>query len=138
MLIRLFSVWNIPSTSGGILPAECDPTNAALATEALDALRRTKRCRQEMVVCRAYRRFLSLQEPQSRAFLGYVVSKRTLGMFPFYDLMSTALAQLWKGDSLMVSLAEMDRKVDGHFFHLPSMLGKSEPSHTARIRGVDA
>lgn len=59
---------------------------------------------------RLYQNVLSLDHPNSLAFMGCVAF--ATGAFPLYDLCSMALAQIWKGASPLPSLAEMNRAVD--------------------------
>lgn len=80
-----------------LLPSEYDPTTTPMSFEQSDALEKMKRYLDDLPVCRDYGRFISLQEPHSLAFFGYVFSKTTLGLCPFYDLTFMALAKLWKG-----------------------------------------
>lgn len=115
----------------GLLPAAYDPTNASLAPEEFAALARTKHYRPDVTMCRAYRRVISLQAPHSLAFLGHAVSKTTIGLFPFSDLISMVLAQLWKGAARMPTGKEMERECDGHFAALAAMLEKGEVGHAA-------
>lgn len=115
----------------GLLPTKYDPTNAALAPGNFDAIIRPKHYHPDMTVCRAYIRLISPQEPHVLAFLGHVVSKITIGLFPFYDLISMALAQLWKGAAPMPTTKEMERECDRHFASLAAMLEKGEVGHTA-------
>lgn len=63
-----------------------------------------------------------MHEPHSLAFLGHVVSKTTIGLCPFYDLITMALAQLWKGTTLMPTNATVEQECDRYFTSLIEML----------------
>jgi dimethylaniline monooxygenase (N-oxide forming) len=61
---------------------------------------------------RLYKGIISLDHPQSLAFMGNVAF--ATGAFPLYDLASMALAQIWKGNTALPSSAEMNQSVDAH------------------------
>ncbi|KAJ9145101.1 FAD/NAD(P)-binding domain-containing protein [Pleurostoma richardsiae] len=61
---------------------------------------------------RLYRNIFSLDHPDSLAFMGCVAFATPA--FQLYDLASMALAQVWKGSSLLPPQAEMERAVDRH------------------------
>lgn len=120
---------------GALLPPECDPTNPELAPDQYSALKSAKYYRDGMLVSRAYRKFLSLQHPHSLAFLGNAIYWRSA--FALYDLISMALAQLWKGSSAMPSQAEMEQDCDSHYRFLVSELEQGEGGLTGLINGID-
>ncbi|KAF2165561.1 hypothetical protein M409DRAFT_36953 [Zasmidium cellare ATCC 36951] len=93
-----------------MLPPSADPYNPAHAP-AIFATLPTEYVKDRRV-CRAYRGFLSLQHPHSLAFLGAVLSLRAA--FPFYDLITMALAQLWSGKAPMPTDKEMQVSADTH------------------------
>ena len=117
------------------LPRECDPTNPELAPDNFSALRASKFYREDTVMCRAYRNFLSLQHPHSLAFLGHSLYRR--GSFPLYDLISMALAQLWKGTYPMPSSSEMEKECDGHYRYLLGEFKKGEIAITGLTGGIE-
>jgi dimethylaniline monooxygenase (N-oxide forming) len=59
---------------------------------------------------RLYRNVFSLDHPDSLAFMGCVAF--AAGAFPVYDLCSMAVAQIWKGNSNLPTLEEMNKAVD--------------------------
>ncbi|UPK97593.1 hypothetical protein LCI18_008528 [Fusarium solani-melongenae] len=61
-------------------------------------------------LARLYQNVFSLDYPQSLAFMGTVAF--ATGAFPLYDLCSMAVAQVWKGNSPLPSIKEMNRAVD--------------------------
>lgn len=61
---------------------------------------------------RLYQNVFSLDHPTSLAFMGCVGF--ATGAFPLYDLVTMAVAQVWKGTSPLPSASEMSRSVDRH------------------------
>ena len=59
---------------------------------------------------RLYQNVFSLDHPDSLAFMGCVAF--ATGAFPLYDLASMAVAQVWKGNSPLPSIEQMNRAVD--------------------------
>lgn len=61
---------------------------------------------------RLYQNMLSLQKPESLAFLGSVAF--TFPAFQIYDMGTMALAQIWKGAASLPPREEMEKAVDEH------------------------
>lgn len=59
---------------------------------------------------RLYQNIISLDYPQTLAFMGYVAY--ATGAFPLYDIASMALAQTWAGKSQVPTTIDMTRWVD--------------------------
>ncbi|KAI5459674.1 FAD/NAD(P)-binding domain-containing protein [Mariannaea sp. PMI_226] len=59
---------------------------------------------------RLYQNVFSLDYPDSLAFMGCVAF--ATGAFPVYDLCSMAVAQVWKGNSPLPTIQEMNKAVD--------------------------
>lgn len=74
-----------------------------------------------------YQGIFSLDYPESLAYIG--VSGFPASQMPLNDLISMALAQLWKGAVPMPSKEEMEREVDGrHKWLLEMAMGKDGPT----------
>ncbi|KAF5022589.1 hypothetical protein F66182_5360 [Fusarium sp. NRRL 66182] len=61
-------------------------------------------------LARLYQNVFSLDYPDSLAFMGTVAF--ATAAFPLYDLCSMAIAQVWKGNSSLPSVQEMNHAVD--------------------------
>lgn len=59
---------------------------------------------------RLYRNMISLDHPDSLAFLGCIAF--ATGAFPLYDLATMALGQIWTGNSPLPSAEEMEKSVE--------------------------
>ncbi|KAK5125464.1 hypothetical protein LTR85_000573 [Meristemomyces frigidus] len=113
--------------TSGLVPAEYDPTNAAFAPDGFSALKAAAYFREDYPVPRLYRNLVSLREPHSLAFLGYSLYRRAA--FALYDLITMALAQLWKGEFPMPSPQDMEADVDRHYRYIISELQKGHVNH---------
>ncbi|KAF1851377.1 FAD/NAD(P)-binding domain-containing protein [Cucurbitaria berberidis CBS 394.84] len=67
---------------------------------------------------RLYHNVFSLEKPDSLAFLGNV--HFALGGFQIFDMASQAIAQIWAGNSMLPSKAQMEIAVDKHHEWLAS------------------
>ena len=117
----------------GLVPPECDPANPALAADAFAAL--PAQYREGHPVPRLYRGFISLHHPHSLAFFGHSIYRRSA--FALYDLMSMALAQLWKGDYPMPSQAEMEAEVNRHYQRMVKQMAKEDVAHTGLFTDIE-
>ncbi|KAK4541769.1 hypothetical protein LTR36_007478 [Oleoguttula mirabilis] len=119
----------------GLVPAEYDPTNAAFAPDEFSAFNASAYFREDYPVPRLYRNFLSLREPHSLAFLGYSLYRRPV--FALYDLMTMALAQLWKGEFPMPSRLDMEANADKHYTYIVSELQNGHVNHNGLTGDID-
>ncbi|KAL1953846.1 hypothetical protein VTO42DRAFT_2106 [Malbranchea cinnamomea] len=83
---------------------------------------------------RLYQNVISLQHPESLAFMGNLSFMNPA--FLMFDLASMALAQIWKGRSRLPSKMEMERQVDDQFRWV-SNLARNGPVAPGLTRGVD-
>ncbi|KAF2167321.1 hypothetical protein M409DRAFT_66313 [Zasmidium cellare ATCC 36951] len=118
-----------------LVPPEYCPTNPDLAPEQFERLAKTKHWRDDLVVCRAYRQMISLQEPHSLAFFGHAYLVQS--SFAMWDLVSMALAQLWKGSYPMPSSLEMQQECDEHFQWIATKLKQGEIGNTGILADSD-
>lgn len=63
-------------------------------------------------LARLYHNVFSLEKPDSLAFLGNVHT--TLSGFQLFDMASMAIAQVWKGSSILPSRLDMEKSVNEH------------------------
>lgn len=89
-----------------ILDPKCDPT-AHTTSQWLDSVGSNGK-----PLPRLYQNLLSLQYPESLAFMSSVAFPAPA--FQTYDLASMALAQIWKGRSSLPTQSEMEKGVDEH------------------------
>ncbi|KAL2814127.1 dimethylaniline monooxygenase 3 [Aspergillus granulosus] len=61
---------------------------------------------------RLYQNVFSLERPQSLAYVG--IASGLISGFTISDLTSMAIAQVWKGNSALPTLREMNEQVDAH------------------------
>ncbi|OAL71578.1 hypothetical protein A7D00_4483 [Trichophyton violaceum] len=83
---------------------------------------------------RLYQNVISLQHPESLAFMGNLSFMNPA--FLMFDLASMAVAQLWKGTSRLPSKAEMNRQVDEQFKWIASLSNNSRVT-PGLTKGVD-
>lgn len=83
---------------------------------------------------RLYKGIISLDHPKSLAFMGNVAF--ATGAFPLYDLASMALAQIWKGNTALPSLAEINQSVDVHHAWMCS-IAREGPVPPGWVRQAD-
>ncbi|KAK4493929.1 hypothetical protein PRZ48_015115 [Zasmidium cellare] len=119
----------------GLVPPEFDPSNPDLAPEQFEKLRKAKHWRDDLVVSRAYRQMLSLQKPHSLAFFGHAYLVQS--SMAMWDLVSMALAQLWKGAYPMPSEQEMQQECDKHFQWIATKLEGGEIGNTGILADSD-
>ena len=113
-----------------MLPSSADPYNQAHAPELYATL--PADYVDDRRVSRVYRGFLSLQYPNSLAFLGTTLLLRP--DFPFYDLLTMALAQLWSGKSSMPTEQDMKANADAHLRRLAKTMSKhGDVQHSGNI-----
>ena len=83
---------------------------------------------------RLYQNVISLDFPDSLAVMGMVVLKSPA--VPVYDLASMAIAQIWKGNSSLPSVDEMNRHVDKHHEWICS-LAEDGSVYPATVKDAD-
>lgn len=83
---------------------------------------------------RLYQNVISLQHPESLAFMGNLSFMNPA--FLMFDLASMAVAQLWKGTSRLPSKADMNRQVDEQFKWIASLSNNSRVT-PGLTKGVD-
>ncbi|DAA76291.1 TPA_exp: Uncharacterized protein A8136_0963 [Trichophyton benhamiae CBS 112371] len=83
---------------------------------------------------RLYQNVISLQHPESLAFMGNLSFMNPA--FLMFDLASMAVAQLWKGTSRLPSKAEMNRQVDEQFKWIANLSNNSRVT-PGLTKGVD-
>lgn len=103
---------------GSMMPSEFDPYNPNLAPKSFGIL--PLRYTEHRRVARLYQGFISVQSPHQLAFLGACIAKRP--NFQLYDLITMALAQVWKGNYHLPSQGEMERNADASLQDLASTL----------------
>jgi dimethylaniline monooxygenase (N-oxide forming) len=119
-----------------LLPSSVDPMNPALIPTHLNqVLRSAKPKRQDLVIPWAYRGLISISHPHSLAFFGNTIYRR--GLFPLYDLISMAVAQLWTNSYPMPTRTEMEAERAANFAFFLSELEKGDVRHTGLMTAVE-
>ncbi|KAH7008341.1 flavin-binding monooxygenase-like-domain-containing protein [Ilyonectria destructans] len=110
-----------------------DPTDPAIAPDHHKEIQATRFYDPQDKFPRLYQGFLSEQYPESLAFMGHMLINKP--PIPLYDVISMALASVWRGTYPIASVEERRKDIDIQYHFLVQALNRG-PMHHLGLRVI--